>query len=152
MTPSCELKLTPTRRTRSLFLSRSLIPPLLLREKNPNPRIQNWLCRRIKSRNCCVGQTHGRKTENGKSRFRFPFSFFESRESRARPGRPDLHTRAPSLFPSLFCASTVTFLCVQWSQIDRRTDRIPFFESDCPGSFRRRIKTRNRRVTHGRTT
>ncbi len=29
--------------------------------------------------------------------------------------------------------------------------RIPFSESDCPGRFRRRIKTRNRRVTHRQT-
>ncbi len=29
--------------------------------------------------------------------------------------------------------------------------RIPFSESDCPGRFRRRIKTRNCRVTDGRT-
>jgi hypothetical protein len=57
--------------------------------------------------------------------------------------------RSSYLFP-------VTFLCVQWSQTDVHTEsdcpgRIPFSESDCPGRFRRRIKTRNRRVTDGRT-
>jgi hypothetical protein len=70
MIPSCELQAapsvrtqTPTRRARSFSLSLShgpLFPPLLPREKNPNPRIQNRFCRRIKMRNCRVGQTHAR--------------------------------------------------------------------------------------------
>jgi hypothetical protein len=42
------------------------------------------------------------------------------------PGFQDLES-SPSygrliFFPSLFSASTVTFLCVQWSQTDARTD------------------------------
>jgi hypothetical protein len=49
MIPSCELQAapsvrmqTPTKRGRSLSLSHGpLFPPLLPREKNPNPRIQN---------------------------------------------------------------------------------------------------------------
>jgi hypothetical protein len=66
MTPSCELQAaprvktqTPTKHVRSFSLSRGpLFPPLLPREKNPNPRIQNRFCRRIKTWNRRVGQTH----------------------------------------------------------------------------------------------
>jgi len=91
-----------------------LFPPLLPREKTTNPRIQNRFCRRIKTRNRCVGHTHGkRKTENGNpvSVSRFPFS---------NPGSPEPgpvgQTCTPELRhfsrhfsmrpPSLFCASS----------------------------------------------
>ncbi len=68
----------------------------------------------------------------------------------------------PSLFffPSLFSASTVTFLYVQWSQTDAHTDCILIHRQDRSaienaGRFCRWIKTQNRRVkqtdarTHG---
>ncbi len=49
------------------------------------------------------------------------------RVSLSRPGFQDLKS-SPSygrliLFPSLFSASTVTFLCVQWSQTHAQTDK-----------------------------
>ncbi len=68
---------------------------------------------------------------------------FQDLESSPSYGRLIFSLRPPPLFffPPLSSASTVTFLCVQWSQTDRRH------------RFCRRIKTRNCRVrrTHRRT-